>query len=339
MRSLADTPDSVEIAAAALRAGRLVAFPTETVYGLGADATNATAVAAIFAAKGRPRFNPLIVHLADVAGGRAHVTWEDRAERLAAAFWPGPLTLVLPRRTPSAIADLVSAGLPSLAIRVPAHPLARALIKAAGVPLAAPSANLSGRVSPTTAAHVAGDLAGTVDIVLDGGPCGIGLESTVLDLTTSRPVILRPGGITAEAIGAILGEPVAHLDTPPAPHGLSTGSMAEALPSPGLLASHYAPTAPVRLGATRTEPGEALLTFGAPITGHSGPRFDLSPSGDLVEAATRLFAGLRALDLPGVMAIAVMPVPGEGLGEAINDRLLRAAAPRPAAHAGTGKAD
>ncbi|MCL4766056.1 MAG: threonylcarbamoyl-AMP synthase [Hyphomicrobiaceae bacterium] len=315
-------------AATELQAGRLVAFPTETVYGLGADATNGRAVAQIFEAKGRPRFNPLIVHVADRAAAELIARFTAKARRLAEAFWPGPLTLVLPRRPEARISELVSAGLDSIAIRVPAHPVAQALLRAAGLPVAAPSANVSGHVSPTTARHVEADLGAKAAMILDGGPTELGLESTVLDATGERIVMLRPGATTREAIEAVLGEPVggggrstetgvADADVPPAQ-----------LRSPGQLESHYAPRARVRLGATDLRPGEVLLAFGTPFPGAEEELANLSPSGDLIEAAANLFAALRRLDATGAETIAVMPIPESGLGEAINDRLRRAAAGR-----------
>jgi len=305
--------ETITAAAALLRAGRLVAFPTETVYGLGGAATDDTAVARIFEAKGRPSFNPLIVHVPDLAAAEACAVFDDRARAVAAAFWPGPLTLVLPRREEAGLSRLVSAGLPSVALRVPAHPVAQALLRAAGVPVAAPSANRSGGISPTRAEHVVASLGARVDMVVDGGPCAVGLESTVLDLTGERPILLRPGGITPADLEAVLGAPVVSgSDDPMAPK------------SPGQLLSHYAPDRPVRLNATEARPGEALLGFGpAP-----GATLNLSESGDLVEAAAHLFAALHALDDARFTVIAVMPVPDKGLGLAINDRLRRAAAPR-----------
>jgi L-threonylcarbamoyladenylate synthase len=314
---IAATTAAVAQAAELLRAGRLVAFPTETVYGLGADATNGAAVAAIFAAKGRPHFNPLIAHVADAAALAPHAVLAGDAAKLAAAFWPGPLTLVLPRRADSLISDLVTAGLDTIAFRVPSHPTARAVLRAAGVPVAAPSANRSGHVSATTAAHVDADLGATVAMILDGGPTTHGLESTVVAMAAGGATILRPGAITAEAIEALLGRPVAR--------AADGGDRPQ---SPGQLASHYAPRAPVRMNATAVAPGEALLTFGATVPPHVGPTLNLSSTGDLIEAATRLFAALRALDQQGVTAIAVMPIPETGLGEAINDRLRRAATGR-----------
>jgi L-threonylcarbamoyladenylate synthase len=317
---LAPNEAGIAHAAALLRAGRLVAFGTETVYGLGADATNARAVAAIFAAKGRPRFNPLICHFSNAEAAFRHVEATPMAHRLAAAFWPGPLSLVLRRCPDTPIDFLVSAGLDTLAVRVPAHETARALLAASGVPVAAPSANRSGAVSPTTAAHVLADLDGRIDAVLDSGPANVGLESTVLDLT-GEPTLLRLGGVSAEALEAVIGN-VAR-GGPSASNG--------ALRSPGQLASHYAPTLPLRLNATAADPDEALLAFGPAPLG-AGATWNLSERGDLTEAASRLFAGLRTLDTEGwrlrLTGIAAMNVPRDGLGEAINDRLLRAAAPR-----------
>jgi len=283
-----------------------------------ADARNPQAVARIFAAKGRPRFNPLIVHVADVAAARTIAAFDHRAERLASAFWPGALTLVLPLRGEAGIADLVTAGGASVAVRVPDHPLAQALLRAFGGPLAAPSANPSGRVSPTTAAHVLDGLSGRIAAVLDGGPCPVGLESTVLGLTGARARLLRPGGLPAEAIEAALGAPLA----PP-----ETGAAPEA---PGQLASHYAPDVALRLDAANPLPGEIWLGFGPDA---ADADINLSPSGDMTEAAARLFAALREIDVlahaRGAATVAVSPIPHHGLGRAINDRLARAAAPRP----------
>lgn len=312
-------PDRPGIARAAdlLRSGALVAFPTETVYGLGADARNGRAVAGIFEAKGRPRFNPLIVHVTGLAAAERLVDLPGSARRLAAAFWPGPLTLVAPVRADSGIAGLVAAGLSTLAVRVPAHPLARALLTGFDGPVAAPSANRSGQVSPTTAAHVVQGLGGRIAAVLDGGACPVGLESTILGFDGERPVLLRPGGLAVEAIEQALGRPVA-------------SGQGGAITAPGQLASHYAPNARLRLNALRPEPGEGWLGFGPDPDGVSGPALNLSPGGDLAEAAANLFAHLRALDaaLSDGGAIAAAPVPDHGLGRAINDRLARAAAPR-----------
>lgn len=321
------TPAEMPRAAALLRAGELVAFPTETVYGLGADATNGTAVAGIFAAKGRPHFNPLICHYPDAEAAFAQVVADDRARLLAARFWPGPLTLVLPRRPDCPVDLLAGAGLETLAVRVPAHPLALDLLRQVGRPVAAPSANRSGQVSPTTAAHVLEELGGRIAAVVDGGPCAVGVESTVLDLSdpAGGAVLLRPGGVTAEAIGAVIGRIGRAL--PPA-----AAAASQSLRSPGLLLSHYAPSLPVRLEAEALQPGEALLAFGpTPLPGAT-IAWNLSETGDLAEAAARLFAGLRWLDAEATRAgctrIAAMPVPETGLGLAINDRLERAAAPR-----------
>lgn len=312
---------AVARAAALLRAGQLVAFPTETVYGLGADARNPAAVAAVFAAKGRPSFNPLISHFPDADSAFSEVLADGRARALAARFWPGPLTLVLPRAPASRIDPLAAAGLETLALRVPAHPLALALLRAAGVPVAAPSANRSGGVSPTTAEHVLAGLDGRLAAVLDGGPCAVGVESTVLDLSTPAATLLRPGGIPREAIEALIG--------PVAVAGAFGGEAAR--PSPGMLLSHYAPGLPLRLAAREVAADEALLAFGPPLPG-AGAVWQLSEAGDVVEAASRLFAGLRWLDAEGARlglnGIAAMPVPMDGLGAAINDRLGRAAAPR-----------
>ncbi len=319
-RLLAPDATGIAEAAALLRAGRLVAFGTETVYGLGGDATNAAAVAAIFTAKGRPHFNPLICHFATAEAAFGHVAPSALAERLAAALWPGPLTLVLPRRAGTRIDLLAGAGLDTLAVRVPASPPARALLEAAGVPIAAPSANRSGAVSPTLAAHVMADLGGCIDAVLDCGPATIGLESTVLDLTGPRPFLLRPGGIPAEAIVALCG-PIGRAITP------AQAEVTRGLRSPGLLVSHYAPRTRLRLDATSVAAGEALLAFG-PALATRGPVWQLSGASDVTEAAARLFSGLRWLDAQGATGIAAMTVPMDGLGAAINDRLQRAAAPR-----------
>lgn len=309
-------PAAVSEAARAVRQGRLVAFPTETVYGLGADATDDRAVARVFAAKGRPQFNPLIVHLPETVAAAALVRFDDRAAALAAAFWPGALTLVLPRRPDCPVSRLASAGLDSLAVRVPDHPLALALLRAAGRPLAAPSANPSGGVSPTTADHVAAAFtADQVAVVLDGGRCRVGIESTVVGLTGEGPALLRPGGVSAEAIEAVVGP--------------LTGTALEedrAPRSPGRLTSHYAPSRPLRLSTSAPRPGEALLAFGPDPPGGFAAVRNLSPAGDLVEAAANLFAMLHDLDRREFTGIAAMTVPDRGLGRAINDRLRRAAA-------------
>lgn len=318
--------EGIARAAALLRAGRLVAFGTETVYGLGADASQPQAVEAIFAAKGRPRFNPLIAHFADADAAFRHACETALARLLADHFWPGPLTLVLPRRSDSSVCAEAAAGLATLAVRVPAAKAARRLLRAVDRPVAAPSANPSGRVSPSEAAHVLDGLAGRIDAVLDCGPCTVGLESTVLDLTGDDPVLLRPGGVPAEAIDDVLA---AHA----APALQRGASGTPALPqSPGMLASHYAPELPLRLDAENAGADEALLAFGTPPQG-AALTWNLSPHGDLAEAAARLFAGLRALDRAAaehrLSGIAVMPIPAHGLGLAIRDRLQRAAAPRP----------
>jgi L-threonylcarbamoyladenylate synthase len=333
-------PAGVARAAALIRAGGVVAFPTETVYGLGADAGDDRAVAAIFAAKDRPRFNPLIVHVADPAAAEAVARFDDRAHRLAETLWPGPLTLVLPRQAGAEVAPgrgvslLVSAGLDSVAVRVPAHPVAQALLRAAGRPIAAPSANRSGEVSPTTAQHVRDSLDGRIPLILAGGRAEVGLESTVVDLTGPVARLLRPGAVTAETLAAILGEPVeTGAADAPAADAPADAAGADRPRAPGQLASHYAPRARVRLHARAAEPDEALLTFGPDL--RSGPRVaNLSETGDLVEAAANLFAHLRRLDTPEVAGIAVVDIPEEGLGAAINDRLRRAAAPRPGDDAG-----
>jgi len=321
-------PSEAAIARAALelKSGRLVAFPTETVYGLGADATNGRAVAQIFEAKGRPRFNPLIVHVADTAAAEGIARFTTKAWRLAAAFWPGPLTLVLPRRPESGLSELVSAGLDTVGVRVPSHPVAHTLLEAAGLPVAAPSANVSGHVSPTTAGHVDSDLRDKVAMILDGGPTEHGLESTVVDATGECVVLLRPGAVTREAIEAVLGEPVVRGSDSAASEKTDTPSTQ--VRSPGQLASHYAPRARVRLNATDLQAGEVLLAFGTPLPAAEGRSENLSPSGDLIEAAANLFAALRRLDATGAATIAVMPIPETGLGEAINDRLRRAAVGR-----------
>ncbi len=315
------TPEqaALEDAARLIGEGKLVAFPTETVYGLGADATNGLAVAAIFETKGRPRFNPLIVHVADLAAAERIAVVGPHARLLAEVFWPGPLTMVLKRRAESGLSDLVSAGLDTVAVRVPAHPVAQALLAAVGRPLAAPSANRSGRVSPTRAEHVAADFGGDVPLILDGGSAVYGVESTVIDASRFDGIrLLRPGAVTRGALQAVLMGPLAEDPVPD-----------EASPtSPGQLASHYAPNAQLRLDATDVRPGEALLAFGGSAPATDGPTINLSESGDLAEAAAGLFAALRALDATGVPSIAVMSIPEHGLGEAINDRLRRAAAPR-----------
>lgn len=312
-------PDMAGLAEAArlLWEGQLVAFPTETVYGLGADATSETAVAAIYAAKERPSFNPLIAHYASTDAAFDDVVPNAVAEHLAALFWPGPLTLVLPRGAHCSVSRLAGAGLDTQAVRVPAHPLARDLLAATGRPVAAPSANRSGRVSPTTAAHVLDGLAGRIAAVIDGGPSAVGLESTVVDLSGPRPALLRAGGVTLEALRA-------HLPDLLVPEPAS----GDAPRSPGQLLAHYAPILPLRLNAASVQPDEALLAFGPALPG-AALTFDLSAAGDLTQAAARLFAGLRALDADGrargLSGIAAMPIPEQELGCAINDRLRRAA--------------
>ena len=312
-RILKPTDATLYEAAATLAAGALVAFPTETVYGLGGDATSDTAVAKIFEAKARPSFNPLISHVPDLDAAFMLGDFDERARAVAEVFWPGPMTLVVQRRENCPISLLASAGLDTIAIRVPAHPLAAELLRTVGRPIAAPSANPSGRVSPTTAEHVLAGLAGKVSIILDGGPCSVGLESTVLDLSGEAPTILRPGAVTAEMLEPLLG-PVA-----------VAGASAK-IAAPGMLESHYAPALPVRLNAETAEEGELFLGFGE-VSGPDGAE-TLSAAGDLTEAAARLFSLLRALDRPGAIGIAVAPIPETGLGVAINDRLRRAAAPR-----------
>ncbi len=303
---------SIAIAAEHIRAGRLVAFPTETVYGVGGDATNGEAVAAIFEAKGRPRFNPLIVHVPDMIAARRIGDFDKRAEELASRFWPGPLTLVVRRRADNGISELACTGLDTLAIRMPAHRGARTFLAEANRPLAAPSANRSGKVSPTTAQHVAEELGDAVALILDGGPCEVGLESTVLDMSGEEPVLLRPGGVPLEELEEALGRKIA------------VAKAGVTVVSPGMLESHYAPGLPLRMNAKKAEAGEALLGFGpAPDA-----TLNLSETGNLREAAANLFAHLRSLDRPDFAAIAVMPIPEQGLGRAINDRLRRAAAPR-----------
>ena len=314
---------AVERAAQTLAAGGLVAFPTETVYGLGADAGSGEAVARLFDAKGRPAFNPLIAHVADAAAARRLARFDRAAEGLAAAFWPGPLTLVLPKRADCPVADLATAGLDTIAVRVPSHPVARDILAAFGGPVVAPSANHSGHVSPTTAQHVLADLRGRIELIIDGGPSPMGVESTIV-ACLGEPALLRPGALPRAEIERVL--PLA--EPPP----VAEGADADALPiAPGQLASHYAPRARLRLEARSVSAGEALLAFGpTPARGAelAALALNLSQRGDLIEAAAKLFSHLRALDASGAATIAVMPVPHAGLGEAINDRLQRAAAPR-----------
>ncbi|MBL8835040.1 MAG: threonylcarbamoyl-AMP synthase [Alphaproteobacteria bacterium] len=320
-RILKATPHALARSVRQLRRGGLVALPTETVYGLGGDATRRAAVARIYAAKGRPAFNPLIVHVAAVEAARAIARFDARARVLAARFWPGPLTLVLGRRPGSRVPRVVAAGRETLAIRVPAHPVARRLLQAFGRPVVAPSANRSGKVSPTTARHVAIGLAKYVPLILDAGRADVGVESTVVDLSGRVAVLLRPGAVTREQLEQAIG-PIASLDD-------EAGDSARA--SPGRLASHYAPTLPLRLGAGAPRDDEAFLAFGPAPPGVGADRMiNLSATGDLVEAAARLFDALRALDRRQFSGIAVAPIPDHGIGAAINDRLRRAAAPRPA---------
>jgi L-threonylcarbamoyladenylate synthase len=313
-RILEPTTQSLGEAVAALASGELVAFPTETVYGVGADAGNGKAVAKIFEAKGRPSFNPLIAHVLSLDEARNVGAFDERAVKLGDAFWPGALTIVVPCLEDCAVHELARAGLPTVALRVPSHPVARKLLDAFMAPIVAPSANRSGHVSPTSAQHVAADLGGKVSIIIDGGRADVGVESTVIACLPGEPVrLLRPGGITRADIERVLGEKLA-----------DAGGTVQ---SPGMLAQHYAPGAAVRLDATDIADGEAWLGFGtaAPLGGRGIAHLNLSPSGDLAEAAANLFAYLRELDALGPSAIAVATIPDEGLGEAINDRLRRAA--------------
>lgn len=315
-------PAAVAEAVRCLAAGGLVAFPTETVYGLGADAGNGRAVARLYEAKGRPPFNPLIAHVGDRAAAQALARFNADAARLAKTFWPGPLTLVLPKAAACPVADLATAGLDSIAVRVPNHAVAQKILAGFGKPVVAPSANRSGHVSPTTAAHVLADLRGRIDLIVDGGATPVGVESSIV-ACLEQPTLLRPGGVPREAIERALGRRLAS----PVPAAAAD----DAPLAPGMLASHYAPHAKLRLDASQVEAGECLLAFG-PVLAAGAERaaavLNLSPRGDLIEAAANLFSHLRALDGAGAKAIAVMPVPHQGLGEAINDRLQRAAAPR-----------
>jgi L-threonylcarbamoyladenylate synthase len=316
-RVLGADRDAVAAAVRVLGSGGLVAFPTETVYGLGADATDGEAVARLYAAKGRPRFNPLISHVADLDAARAIARFDADAQALAAAFWPGPLTLVLPKTERCPVSELATAGLDTIAVRVPDHPVAQDILRGFGKPVVAPSANVSGHVSPTIAPHVLADLDGRIDLILDGGPTSVGVESTVVSCL-GEATLLRPGGVPRGAIEQVLGRTLAE-----------AAPLADEAPlAPGMLTSHYAPATPVRLNAMAVSSGEALLAFGAEGPTGAARTLNLSVSGDLVEAAANLFSHLRALDAAGHQGIAVMPIPSEGLGEAINDRLARAAAPK-----------
>jgi L-threonylcarbamoyladenylate synthase len=315
--------EAVASAARCLAAGGLVAFPTETVYGLGADATNAAAIARLYQAKGRPAFNPLIAHVRDIGAAMRIARFDANATALAKAFWPGPMTLVLPKTKDCPVAEFATAGLETIAIRLPAHPLAREILRAFGGPVVAPSANLSGHVSPTTAAHVQSDLGGRIDLIVDGGAVAIGVESTIVGCFDA-PMLLRPGGVPRGEIERVLGQTLVQ---PPDDADNDTGQPL----APGMLASHYAPRTKVRLDADDIAADEALLAFGSvalPGVDAATIVMNLSPRGDLNEAAANLFGYLRALDLSGARAIAVMPVPQHGLGEAINDRLRRAAVRR-----------
>ena len=327
---------ALDAAARTLAAGGLVAFPTETVYGLGADAGNGEAIARLYAAKGRPAFNPLIAHLSSVAAARKLARFDTAAERLAAAFWPGPLTLVLPKAADCPVAPLATAGLDSVAVRLPQHPVAQDLLRAFGGPVVAPSANRSGHVSPTTAAHVLTDLGGRIDLIVDDGATPVGLESTIvacLGEAFGKPALLRPGGVPRAAIEEVLRAPLTD----------ASALRGQTAPrAPGMLASHYAPNTRLRLEATHVDPGDALLAFGPALAEHAADAvkvLNLSARGDLIEAAANLFSHLRALDAARAETIAVMPIPHHGLGEAINDRLRRAATPHlspPKKHYGRG---
>jgi L-threonylcarbamoyladenylate synthase len=315
---------AVEEAKRLLAAGGLVAFPTETVYGLGADATNGRAVARLYEAKGRPAFNPLIAHVVDLKSAQTLGKLNAQAARLAKAFWPGPLTMVLPKAARCRVAELATAGLDTIAVRIPDHEVARNILASFGKPVVAPSANRSGHVSPTRAEHVQADLAGRIDLIVDGGPTPVGVESTII-ACLDEPVLLRPGGVPRAAIERVLGQKLAY-----APSGFVDGK--DAPLAPGMLPSHYAPRTRLRLNADRVAPGEVLLAFGRelPTGGKMAEKvLNLSARGDLIEAAANLFSHLRALDALGASSIAIVPIPADGLGEAINDRLARAAAPRP----------
>jgi L-threonylcarbamoyladenylate synthase len=315
-RILKASPEAAAAAAQSLAAGGLVAFPTETVYGLGADATNGQAVARLYEAKGRPAFNPLIAHVSDAASAHRLAVFNRDAQTLAAAFWPGPLTLVLPRAASCPVSELATAGLDTIAIRVPDHAVARDILRAFGGPVVAPSANVSGHVSPTTAAHVLADLDGKIELIVDGGPAPVGIESTIV-ACLDTPVLLRPGGLSRETIATALGHAL--------PQAIESAD--ETPLAPGMLESHYAPRTRLRLNVTQVEPGEALLAFGTPLPG-AMMTLNLSEQGDVGEAAANLFGHLRRLDAMFAPSIAVMRIPSAGLGEAINDRLRRAAAPK-----------
>ncbi|KQS67791.1 translation factor Sua5 [Rhizobium sp. Leaf371] len=321
-----DPARALDRAVAVLGQGRPIALPTETVYGLAADATRADAIASIYEVKGRPRFNPLISHVSDMAMAERHGAFDPVSRRLAEAFWPGPLTLVVARAPGSAVHALATAGLDTLGLRMPAG-FAREVIAAFGQPLAAPSANTSGRISPTTAAHVADDLGGAIDLILDAGPAGIGLESTIVKMENGQLRLLRPGGLEADEIEAVAGQRLLR----PAAAGAAMTAAGAALEAPGMLASHYAPAASVRLDATEVRPGEALIRFGGralPGEDRAALVLDLSPSGSLREAAAHLFSYMKQADATGARTIAFSAMPADGLGEAIRDRLERAAAPR-----------
>ena len=314
---VAATPEAVEAAAGLLRDGELVAFPTETVYGLGADATNDDAVAAVYAVKGRPRSNPLIIHVPNVETALEIACFDKRADILAETFWPGPLTLILPRHPKCSVSNQACAGLNTVALRIPANDTALDLLRKTRRPIAGPSANASGRTSPTTARHVEQSLGNAVSLILDGGSCQVGIESTVVALVHERPLLLRPGGIPVEKIELLIGaisEPVRSSDLAPS--------------SPGRAISHYAPNLPVRLNATGVDAGEALLAFGPDVPEGAARTLNLSPGGDIDEAAANLYRMLLELDDPVFTQIAVMALPDTGVGRAINDRLRRAAAPR-----------
>ena len=314
---VAATPEAVEVAAGMLRDGELVAFPTETVYGLGADATRDDAVAAVYAVKGRPKSNPLIIHVSSVDAASEIARFDKRADILAETFWPGPLTLILPRHPDCLVSNLACADLAAIAVRIPANDIALDLLRKTRRPIAGPSANASGRTSPTTARHVRQSLGDAISMILDGGPCQVGIESTVITLADDEPLLLRPGGIPVEEIERLIGrvsEPASNSDPSPS--------------SPGRAVSHYAPSLPVRLDATSADADEALLAFGPDVPEGAAITLNLSPGGDIDEAAANLYRMLLELDDPVFTQIAVMALPDIGVGRAINDRLGRAAAPR-----------